>query len=225
MDDNVNKGHRDRLKTRFLNEGLQGFPPHQVLELLLFFGIPYKDTNEYAHRLITEYGSLSGVLNADYRDLAAFKGIGPHAALLLKLIPELARRYAMDRWKDRPQIKNVADAGLYASTLFIGLEHEAFYMICMNAQNRVINPALISEGTVNEAMVYPRIILENAFRFNCVTAIFAHNHPGGSTEPSRADIEMTKKLKKALECVSIQVMDHIIVAGGDYLSMAEKCFI
>jgi DNA repair protein RadC len=225
MDNNLNKGHRLRIKERFIRDGFDSYSPHQVMEMLLFYAIPQKDTNELAHRLLDEYGSISGVFGADYNELSAFKGLGPHAAILIKMMPEIAQYYAMDRWKKKPQIRSVNDAGQYAVSLFIGKEVEAFYMICLNAQNKVVFPALISEGTINEAMIYPRTIVENAFRHHSATVIFAHNHPGGSTEPSVADIDMTKKLKTALEYVSIRVMDHVIVAGNDYLSMAHMNYI
>ena len=216
-------GHRQRLKERFINEGgMDSFTDHQVLELLLFYGIPYKDTNGYAHMLIDKYGSLSGVLNADYRDLAETPWIGLHAAVLLSMTPSLTRRYAQDRWKDKIRLSDVKNAGAYAATLFVGDEYEAFYMICMDSQNRVIKPVLISRGTINEAMIYPRLVVENALRYKAAVVILSHNHPGGSTEPSLADIDITKKLAKALEIISIKVMDHIIVAGDKYLSLADK---
>lgn len=225
MDVNIHKGHRERLKSRFINEGLDAFSSHQKLELLLFYGIPYKDTNELAHTLLNKYGSLSGVMNADYHELARIKGIGPHAALLVKLAPALARSYSMDRWRDKPQITGVADAGKYAASLFVGLEKEAFYMICLNAQNRVIEPVLINEGTINEAMVYPREIIESAIRYKTSTVILSHNHPSGSTEPSSADVDMTKKLRAALAVINVKVMDHLIVSGEKYLSLAERQLI
>lgn len=216
------EGHRQRMKARFLSEGLASFSSHQILELLLFFGIPYRDTNEAAHMLLNKYGSLSNVFNADYYELSALPGIGSHAAILIRMIPDLARSYTMDRWKSRTQIVDSKSAGLYAVSLFIGFEYEAFYMICLDSQNKVIHPVLISEGTINEAMIYPRLIVENALRYKTAAVIFTHNHPGGSIEPSNADIDLTKKLKTALNVISVKTIDHIIVAGEDYISLAEK---
>ena len=219
------EGHRQRLKRHFISEGLDSFNKYQVLELLLFFGIPYRDTNEAAHILLEKYGSLSGVFNAGYHELAAIPGIGAHAATLIHMVPGLARRYSMDRWDDRTQLTDVKKAGSYAKTLFVGLEYEAFYIICLDSQNRVIMPALISEGTINEAMIYPRLVVENALRHKAAMVILSHNHPGGSVEPSPADVEMTKKLSKALEVISVRIMDHIIVAGEKFASFAEKGLI
>ena len=219
---NNHKGHRQRMKERFISEGIDSFSNHQVLELLLFYGIPYKDTNETAHQLLQRYGSISGVFNADYIELAAEPGLGPHAALLIRMMPELARRYSQDRWDNKTQITDSKSAGLYAISLFIGIEYEAFYMICLDSQSRISMPVRISDGTINEAMVYPRVIVENALRYKAAMVILSHNHPGGSTEASLADVEMTKKLSKALEVVGVKIMDHIIVAGEKYASLAEK---
>lgn len=219
---NNHDGHRQRMKERFLSDGLDSFSPHQVVELLLFYGIPYRDTNETAHMLMEKYGTLSGVFNADYQELSALPGMGPHAATLIHMVPALARRYTKDRWDDKTQITNSKSAGLFAASLFVGLEYEAFYMICLDSQNHVIMPVLISEGTINEAMIYPRNIVENALRHRAATVILAHNHPGGSTAPSAADIGMTKKLTEALGVISVKIMDHIVVAGDSYTSFAEK---
>jgi len=222
MDKVDHKGHRLRLKNLYATEGLDAFNDYQVLELLLYYAIPYKDTNEIAHELLGKFGSLAGVFNADHIELSGIDGIGPHAAMLLNMIPALSRKYIGDRWKDRKQIINSTNAGQYAISLFIGMEHEAFYMICLDSQGHVIMPVEISEGVVNEAMVYPRKVIEKALRHNAVMVILAHNHPGGSTEPSGADIEMTNKLIKALGVISVKVMDHIIVAGEKYSSLAER---
>ena len=220
--ENMHKGHRERLKNRFLKEGLSAFEDHQVLELLLYYGIPYKDTNGTAHELLRQYGSLSAVLEADANDLVKIAQIGNNTAVLLKLIPEITKRYFHDRWKDRPGIDNTTKAGQYAITLFVGEENEIFYLICLNAQNQVNMAVPVFKGTINEAPVYPRLIIENALRYHANGVILAHNHPGGSVQPSRADIEVTEKLNAALNMVAIHLIDHIIVAGPQYLSFAER---
>jgi DNA repair protein RadC len=141
---------------------------------------------------------------------------------MIHLLPALARRYSMDRWGAKAKITSSMEAGAYAVSLFCGAEYESFYMICLNTQSRVKSPVLISEGTLDEAMIYPRIIVENALRHKASTVILTHNHPGGSPEPSCADLEMTKKLVAYLRVISVDVMDHIIVAGEKYASLAEK---
>lgn len=221
----VHEGHRERLKNRFLTEGLDGFEQHQILELLLFYVIPRKDTNPIAHQLIEKYGSLAAVLEADPKDLASISGIGNNTAVLLSLIPSLARIYFKDKWRDKPLLNSSSKAGEYMVSLFAGRNYEVFYVICLDAQNRVNYAALVHEGTINEAPVYPRLIVETALRHQANSVILAHNHPGGTLQPSSADIEVTKRITAALDAISISVVDHIIVAGDRHLSLAEKGLI
>jgi DNA repair protein RadC len=221
----MHKGHRERLKGRFLSEGLDGFNQHQVLEMLLFFSIPRKDTNPLAHTLIERYGSLSGVLEADPSDLVKVDGVGPNTALLLSFIPSLCRRYMHDKWRDKPQLNSTAKAGEFAKSLFYGRQYEVFYAICLDSQNRVNYSALVHEGTIDSAAVYPRLIVEAAIRHQASSIILAHNHPGGSLKPSAADLDATKKIISACDAISVRVVDHIIVAGTDYLSFADRGLI
>ncbi|MDD4753065.1 MAG: DNA repair protein RadC [Desulfitobacteriaceae bacterium] len=225
MRDRLHEGHRRRLKNRFLEEGLDGFEDHQVLELLLFFSIPRRDTNDTAHQLLKKFGSLTGVFDADPKDLAKTAGIGESSSILLSLIPSLSRRYSLDRWGKRPVLDGTAKAGEYILSLFAGRTYEVFYIICLDSQLGVIFPALLNEGTINQAPVYPRVIVETALRHKAHSVILAHNHPGGSTKPSQQDIEVTKRVKNALESIEISVLDHIIAAGSRYVSLAEKGLI
>ncbi|AEV68416.1 RadC family protein [Acetivibrio clariflavus] len=218
----MHEGHRKRLKMRFLKEGLDSFEPHQVLELLLFYSIPRKDTNELAHKLLERYGSLSGVFDADIKDIVKIPGIGENTAFLLNLIPHLARRYHNDKWGPKPELNSSSKAGNYAISLFAGRNYEAFFIICLDAQNRVNYSELVHEGTINEAPVYPRLLVEAAIRHKANSVILAHNHPGGTLNPSRADMEATKTICTALESISIKVIDHIIVCGDKYYSFAEN---
>jgi len=221
----MHEGHRERLKDRFLSEGIDSFNQHQVLEMLLFFTIPRKDTNPLAHELMERYGSLSGVLEADPSDLAKVPGIGRNTAMLLSFIPSLCRRYMNDKWRDKPQLSSSAKAGAYAESLFHGRQYEAFYVICLDAQNRVNYAALVHEGTIDSAAVYPRLIVETALRHQASSIILAHNHPGGSLQPSAADLDATKKIISACDAISIRVMDHIIVAGANHFSFADRGLI
>lgn len=222
MEKNVHGGHRKRLKSRFLEEGLDSFEDHQILELLLFFSIPRRDTNEVAHKLLKQFGSLSRVLEADPKDLASAGGVGDSSAILLSLIPSLARRYFNDRWGEMPALDSTSKAGEYIIDLFTGRTYEVFYVVCLDSQCRVIFPAMVQEGTINQAPVYPRMIVETALKHKANSVILAHNHPGGSANPSQQDIEVTKSVRRALESVQISVLDHVIAAGSRYYSFAEK---
>ncbi|MBI4857300.1 MAG: DNA repair protein RadC [Acetobacterium woodii] len=222
MDKNPHKGHRQRVKNRVINEGIDSFEDHQILELLLFYCIPMKDTNELAHLLIKHYGSLSGVFDADPRDLCDQIGITENTAVLLSLIPALARRYQQGKFREKAVLNSTTKAGEYTMALFTGRLNEAFYVICLDSQNKVNQATLLHEGTINEAPVYPRLIVETALRHQAASIILAHNHPGGSQKPSQADLDVTRKIKLATEAIAIPVVDHIIVAGERYYSFAEN---
>ena len=222
MSKNLHAGHRQRVKDRYLAEGLDAFEDHQVLELLLFYVVPRKDTNELAHRMIKEFGSLAGLFEADARDISKRCKVSEHTGILISLIPSLSRRYFKGKWGDKPIINSSSKAGEYAVSLMAGRVYESFFVICLDTQNRVNHADMVHEGTINEAAVYPRLIVEVALRHQAGSVILAHNHPGGSVEPSGADMEVTKKIVLALGSISVKVLDHIIVAGDRFTSFAER---
>lgn len=225
MGENLHEGHRQRVRARFLAEGLDAFEDHQVLELLLFFSIPLRDTNKLAHQLIGDFGSLANVLEADPRELCRRHGVKENTAVLLALVPQLARRYFKGKWGGKPELNSSSKAGEYVVSLFVGRCYEAFYVVCLDAQNRVNYAALLQEGTINEAAVYPRLVVEAALRHQANCVILTHNHPGGTLRPSDADIQVTKKIAAALNTIAVHVADHIIVAGEGYYSFAEHGLI
>ncbi len=219
---NVHEGHRSRVKERYLMEGLDAFSDHEIIELLLFYCIPKRDTNELAHRMIREFGTLHDLVEADPRDIARRCNISLNTALLISLAAPLSRRYLKQKWGHRPVINSSAKAGDYAVTLFAGRIYECFFVICLDSQNHVNHAALVHEGTINEAPVYPRIIVETALRHKANSIILSHNHPGGSLRASNADIDVTRKICHAMKPIGIHVVDHIIVAGDRYTSFAEQ---
>lgn len=225
MPKNVHKGHRKRMKQRFREEGLNGFNDHQVLELLLYFALPQKDTNIIAHELLEKFGTLSRILEADDKDLVSVPGVGENTAALLTLVPALSQRYLKDRWGEKPVLDSTSKAGEYVLDLLTGRTYEVFFVICLDSQCGVIFPALVHEGTIDQAPVYPRMIVETVLRHKAHSIILAHNHPGGSPQPSKQDIEVTKKIRQALQPISVSVLDHIIAAGRRYVSLAEKGLI
>lgn len=221
--DDLHAGHRDRLRTRFREEGLDSFEAHQILELLLFHVIPRGDTNPIAHRLMKRFGSLSAVLEADPNDVASVEGMGEKAALFLSMIPQVTRRYFHDRvLRDRPKLNSSETVAEYLIPLMAGRPEEVFYVLCLDTQCRVVYPALISEGTVKEAAVYPRHVVEAAIRHRAASVILAHNHPAGTIKPSQQDHQLTKLLVQALGPLDIKVLDHIIVAGDQAFSFARE---
>ncbi len=221
--ENLHTGHRERLRRRFLEEGIDSFEDHQVLELLLFQVLLRGDTNLVAHRLIQRFGSLSAVLEADPQDVASVEGMGAKAAVFLAMIPQVTRRYYHDRvLRDRPKLNSSAAVAEYLIPLMAGRPEEVFYVLCLDTQCRVVYPALISEGTVKEAAVYPRHVVEVAIRHRAASVILAHNHPAGTSTPSPQDHHLTRLLVQALGPLDIKVLDHIIVASNNAYSFASE---
>ena len=215
-------GRRQRVRDRFCKEGLESFEEHEVLELLLYYSIPMRDTNVLAHRLLKEYGSLANLMETNPKELVTRCKISETTATLISMIPPLARSYLKSRHSEKTIIDSSTKAGEYVKNLFVGYSYEVFQVVLLNSKNQVNHACVIHEGTINEAAVYPRIIIETALRHKAVSVIIAHNHPGDSLTPSSADISVTKKIRTALESISIRLMDHIIVAGNSYISFAEK---
>jgi len=205
-----------------MEEGLDNFSDHEIIELLLYYSIPQHDTNALAHRMIQEFGTLYDLFEADPRDIERRCKVSLNTAILISLVAPLSRRYLKQKWGERPILNSSTVAGNFAVSLFAGRIYECFYVICLNSQNRVNYAALVHEGTINEAPVYPRLVVEAALRHKANSIILAHNHPGGSLKASNADIDVTRKICQAMKPISINVVDHIIVAGDRYLSFAEQ---
>lgn len=220
--ENIHQGHRERLKQRCVREGLNSFTDHQALELLLFYAMPYKDTNELAHRLLQHFGAFSDVLDADYIELLRVPGVGKNTATLLSSFPEFFRRYKLDKFGEKPILSSVALAGEYCANLFLTSTYEAFYLICLDSHLRVQRAALINEGALSLVSVPPRLVVEAALRHRAACVLFSHNHPSGVLRPSAQDLELTQYLASALDTIDIKLLDHIIVARGQYFSMAQK---
>ncbi|MEO5334218.1 MAG: DNA repair protein RadC [Magnetococcus sp. YQC-5] len=222
----LHRGHRQRLRKRFLEEGLEGFEDHQVLELLLFNALPRQDTNALAHLLLRRFGGLSAALEADPSDLAAIPGMGQAAASFLALIPPLTRRYMLSHVsREKPSLSDPLKATKYVLALTAGRTEEVFYVLCLDQRARLLFPALLSRGTVTEAHVHPRQVVEAALRHKAVEVILAHNHPGGSTTPSQADRNLTRLLTNALFPIGIRLVDHLITAQDKCISMAQEGFL
>ncbi len=214
-------GHRKRLRERFFKEGLENFQNHEKLEFLLGYAIPRRNVNEIAHRLINKFGGFSRVMDASVEDLMKVGGITESTATLITSIPQFAKAYRMDKWKIKPNLANTFTAGKFMVELFVGSKYEEAYVICLDNMGNLINYEKITEGTINETPLYPRLVVEVALRNKANKVIVAHNHPSGALEPSWNDRRITEKIKIALENIDIILMDHIIVGGERFTSMKE----
>lgn len=213
-------GHRMRMKKRYLNEGLDSFEPHEILELLLYYSIPRRDISETAHRLIHRFGSVANVFDADTEALMQVEGISESSAILLHLIPQLSRVYNLSKWDRKVSLTSVDTVGQYAVSMYIGKKNEEFGIICLDSNRRVHYSGTIIKGTVNQAEAYPRTVVAEVLKHNAVNVILTHNHPGGSIMPSENDKEATRNIVNALEAIDVNVLDHIIVSGDRFFSMA-----
>lgn len=218
----VHDGHRERMKKKLLEQGLDGFDDHNVLELLLFYVLPRQDTNPIAHMLLDYFGSLEAVFEAPLEELIKVPGIGENTATLLKLIPAVSRRYEMSKNNFGEILDSTTKAGDYLAARYLFERDEVVYVVCLDAKRRVICCKALFRGDVNSAEVSVRKIAELALVKNASAIILSHNHTSGIALPSREDELTTKHVKSALESMNITLLDHIIVAGDDYISMAES---
>ena len=218
----LHNGHRDRLRSRFLKEGLDNFEPHNVLELLLFYSIPRRDTNDVAHNLIDRFGSLSATLDAPYDELLKVPGVGANTATLIKMITSICRWYMVDRTSDIRTLNSVEKAGEFLKPKFIGRADEIIYFVSLDAKSRILNCSLDSDAAVNEVNLNIRKIVELVMRYKACAGILSHNHPNGLAIPSEDDVETTYQLMRALKYVNVHLIDHIIVADDDFVSMRES---
>ncbi|NLM83282.1 MAG: DNA repair protein RadC [Clostridiales bacterium] len=221
---NVHKGHRARMKRRFLEHGLESFEDHHVLEILLFYALPRVDVNPLAHNLLKQFGSLAAVFDAPLDELEKVEGIGRNAATLIKLIPQVARRYMISRASLSDILDSSEKAGRYLLPRFFGERDEVVYLVCLDAKCKVLNCRLMFRGSVNSASVSIRKIVETALSFNATSVILAHNHTSGIALPSREDQITTRRIEEALWAVDITLADHIIVADDDFVSLADSGF-
>ena len=219
---NSHDGPRARLKQRFLEHGLDNFNDLNVLELLLFYAIPRQDTNEIAHRLLDRFGSLASVMEANYEELVDVPGIGENAATLLKLISQIDRRYLMSKTEVRPQIRSSSQAGEILIPRYRFAREEIVYLLCLDSRNLLISCEELGRGTLGEANVSVRSIVEVALKRNAAAVILSHNHVDGFAIPSQADRYATKRIFDALKLVGITLADHIVVAGDDFVSFADS---
>jgi DNA repair protein RadC len=218
----IHAGHRERLKERFAQHGLDNFDDHNVLELLLFYALPRVDTNELAHRLIAHFGGLDAVLEAPVSELEKIGGIGRNTAIYLRLLPQVSRRYNMTK-ASRNKILNTTElAGAYLVPRFHYERDEVVYMICLDAKLQILCCREMSRGAVTSAEISIRKIVELALSQNASNVIISHNHTSGIAIPSAEDESTTLQIKRALAPMDIRLLDHIIVAGDDFVSMSDS---
>ncbi len=217
------KGHRQRVKERFFKESPESFTDEDLLELLLFFGIPRKDTRGLARSLLKEYkGRLDKVLDAPIEELLKFPHLGRYALLPLKVVHEVAKRYLKARSEAVYYLKSPKEVHQYLIYELKNEQKEVFLVIFLASDLKVLKLERLFEGTISESTIYPRELFFKACRYGASQVVLAHNHPSGNLTPSEADKRLTKQLILAGHLLQIKVIDHLIIGQNDYFSFAEN---
>lgn len=216
------QGHRERMRTRFREHGLDNFSDRDVLELLLYYVIPRRDVRPIAAALLSTFGSLYGVFEASVDALAQVQGVGEHAATLLRLVPQVSRRYLISRSADIVFLTNSERAGEYLVPRLLFEREEVVLLACLDGKSRLLGCTELSRGETAGTAISIRRIVETALARNASKVILAHNHTSGIALPSQEDVDTTKKIRDALHLVSIELVDHLVVADNDFVSMRDS---
>lgn len=224
-------GHRQRLRDRFLERGLDGFTDAEILELLLSFGTPRSDCKEPARSALNHFGSLSAVLEEPLNGLQEIKGIGPKNGFAVHFIQAVARRYLKDRLQGKRYLHSSAEVRDYLLHALRGLKKEVLTVIYLDSSHAILDSETVAEGTINVNTIYPRELIKKALRRNAAAMILAHNHPSGTLDPSEQDMQLTRTLFLLGSLMQIQLLDHIIIGSGSFsfadhglmASIAEQC--
>lgn len=213
-------GHRERLREKFNERGLDAFLPHEVLELLLTYAIPRKDTKPVAWALLKKFGSLSGVLDANEKQLCEADGVGPNTALFLRLIRSVLKDYSLQRVKKSPAIKSPQQVIEYCKASLADKQEECLELIYLSIRNTVIGTQIVASGMIDRVAVSARKIMECALQAKACAVILVHNHPSGDVTPSQEDILLTQEVIRAAALFDIRIHDHIIIGkGGAHYSL------
>lgn len=219
------EGHRQRLRERFLNSGLDGFQDYEVIELLLTLATPRKDCKDAAKAALVKFKTLQGVLEAPTREICEIQGVGPKNVFGLKLIKAVSDRYLEKKLIKKDPVNNSKELFEYLCHSIRDKTREYFKIIFLDSKNRVISSETHSRGTITASSVYTREVIHAALKHNAAALIFAHNHPSGDPKPSPEDIAITRQLVFAGNVMGITVHEHIIIGEAGYFSFADHGYI
>ncbi|WP_336181845.1 RadC family protein [Fusobacterium polymorphum] len=232
MNEKDSQGHRERIKEKFLKNGIDGFAEYEILELLLTYCIPRKDTKPIAKELLNKFKSLDNVFKADFDKLSAIDGLGKNSIVFLKLIGDLPSIIYKDELKNKKLVDKETlkisnkDVLLKYLRNKIGYEEiEKFYVLYLSSSNEVIEFEENSVGTLDRSSVYPREIYKKIINLNAKSVILAHNHPSDNITPSKCDIELTNEIAKGLKNFGALLIEHIIITKNSYFSFLEEGLI
>ena len=217
-----NREHRERLRQKFLMAGMAAFHEYEAVEFLLTCAIPRRDVKPQAKTLLRKFGSLRAIVDAEIGDLERISGVGKKSAIVIKFIKEFAAFYLMQKAKEKPQIACTSELLDFVRMAMGGKKDEEFCVIYLDAQNQIIEFETVQQGIANQAVVYPRQVLEKALRKKASALILAHNHPSGHVRPSDADIRLTRTIQETARALDILIHDHIIIGENRFFSFREE---
>jgi DNA repair protein RadC len=218
-------GHRARLRERLLTGGAEALADYEVLEYLLFAAIPRGDTKPIAKALLTQFGSLAAVLNADPKALQRVKGVGESSAAALRAVAIAARRMTRGEIVKKPVLYSWQALIAYLTTDMAHLTVERVRILYLDTKNRLIEDHHLGDGSIDEAAIHPREVIRRAMDVGASAMILVHNHPSGSPDPSRADIQITQRIAEAGRLLGVTVHDHVIIGREGHTSLRAKGLI
>lgn len=220
------EGHRERLRKKYLQGGYFAFHEYEVLELLLTYVIPRKDTKPIAKDLIEKFRSLDGVVTASIEELCSISGIKENSAIFVKLLGDLSKNlYKGEIRKEGIQLKDKNSLIRYLRSEIGFSSREEFRVIFLNNYNMLVGSETLFIGTIDKSAVYPREIVEKVLYYKAKGIIFAHNHPSGNLRPSKQDIQITEHMQEALDLIDVKLLEHIIITQDGYFSFLEEGLI
>jgi len=215
-------GHRQRLRDKFRERGIDAFGDDEVLELLLTMGTPRTDCKDAARAALAQFGSLEKVLEASPEELKQVKGIGPNNIFAIHFLHGVSRRYLQQRLREKKYLNSSREVAYYLTHAMRDLKREVFMVIFLDAAHAIIDSRIVSEGSITSNTIYPRELVKEALQCNAAALVVAHNHPSGNLTPSDADRRLTKNLYLACALMNINLLDHLLVAGdGTPYSFAD----
>lgn len=222
MEKNLHAEHRERVRREFLERGFDhNTPSHKIVEMLLFYSIPRKDTNETAHELLNRFGSIKGILDAPVEQLKKVKGVGDNTVALFKLLLPVFREY-VSSGVSPTKFKSLNEVGDFLKAKYLGFKSEVLAVTSLDAEGKFLGFDIISEGDTTSVELSLKKIIEVVLKRNASCVVISHNHPNSDAVPSNEDIYLTEKIYELLSNINIKLLDHIIIGFDDYISFVQS---
>lgn len=219
---NTHEGHRQRMRERVQNYGLESLAPHEALEYILYFTNAQRDTNAIAHALIERFGDFAGVLEAPESELCKVEGVGPASARLLHLLPEVSRYYGRARVSEKRCLRTTEQMGDYLLAKYAWADYERAMLVSLDARHRVRAACWLQDGSANRVSLSIKSVVAAAVKGGTDAVVLSHNHPNGVALPSRDDFIATAEIVRALGAVGVHLLDHFILTDSEFFSMRDE---